>query len=362
MNAATSSPLEHIRDAIKTRIFVAACGAGLGLPNHIFSVPGCSSFFVGAALPYATDATDDFLGFKPEKYCSAETAIDLAMRAYWHAFVPGGAPAVGIGVTASVASTTAHRGAHRVFAASFSDERCTLHAAELEKGAGADQRWVDGLMADTIALNAIADAFGMSIQSVPTKSYTVTETDHIARERLFALPYFRWNGAREKPPEALEVAFPGAFDPPHEGHWGAAFASCKVAGRTPTFWITTDPPHKSRIQTATALQRAKLLRGTDVLFTRGEPLYLDKARRFPGCAFVIGADAMARMLDPKWGPPVEPMLDEFRKLGTRFLVVRRRVDGPDAVSVSDIPGAPADLCIEVPGRWDVSSTELRARR
>jgi nicotinic acid mononucleotide adenylyltransferase len=156
----------------------------------------------------------------------------------------------------------------------------------------------------------------------------------------------------------LPLAFPGTFDPPHEGHFGMARAVEAVTGKRAVWWITADPPHKPSVPFAELLGRVTRLKGHDTLFSRGDPLYIDKARRYPGCAFVIGTDALARMLDPKWGPSVAALVDEFRRLETRFYVTSRVVDGA-LVTLRDLPDAPADLCIEVEGRWDVSSTELR---
>ena len=85
----------------------------------------------------------------------------------------------------------------------------------------------------------------------------------------------------------------------------------------------------------------------------------DKARRFPGSRILIGVDALIRMLDPKWGPPIEPMLQEFRQLGIKFLVADREVDG----KLLTLDGlAPTDLFQRVlrPAQHlALSSTKLR---
>jgi hypothetical protein len=79
---------------------------------------------------------------------------------------------------------------------------------------------------------------------------------------------------------------------------------------------------------------------------------------------VIGADALLRMLDPKWGPEPLPMVCEFSELGTKLLVVGREIDGQfmTAHDVLDRCGVPPDMregFEDVEGRWDLSSTELR---
>src|SRR6478735_4176453 len=98
-----------------TRIFIAVTGAGAGAQNRIWSVPGCSKYFAGAMFPYGCDQTDELLGFKPDKYVSENTALDLAMASYLRAWDKDGCDAIGIGLSASVASTAQHRGEHEIF-------------------------------------------------------------------------------------------------------------------------------------------------------------------------------------------------------------------------------------------------------
>ena len=370
----TDRAIELIRDS-GARVYVACTGAGAGLQGLLWRLPGSSSFLVGASFPYAADATDEFLGFRPEKYCSPETALDLATEAFLRA--GAGPKAIGIGLTASVASHTAHRGDHRVHIAWLTARGAGAHDLVLEKGAGLERRTLDGEIADVAGLNAILDALGLEMASLwcglrpsgrTTRSarrseqagatYVVSERGALARARFFRRPWFRADGTRAAAPETLKAGFPGTFDPPHEGHAGMAGAFEDATGRAPTFWVTADPPHKGPATLGELLGRARALRSRDVLFTEGDPLYLDKARKYPGCSFVIGADALARLLDPKWGVDTAPLIAELRALGTRFYVAGRVANG-DLLSLADIPDAPLDLCTPLPGRWDVSSSELR---
>jgi hypothetical protein len=114
------------------------------------------------------------------------------------------------------------------------------------------------------------------------------------------------------------------------------------------------------------LKRAKLLQGHDRLFTRDIGLYIEKARAFPHTNLLLGADAMVRILDPKWGLDVSKMLEEFRSLNTGLYVASRIIDGK-LVTQKDIAGmlSPGDaklylnVCSPLKGEWDISSTQIR---
>lgn len=97
-----------------------------------------------------------------------------------------------------------------------------------------------------------------------------------------------------------------------------------------------------------------------VEFTHSEPLFIDKARKRPGSIFLIGADTMQRMLDPKWGPDIEPMLNEMKNLGIKFLVMGRVLNGKWTTCRDiELPWSMQTLFEPLLGRVDVSSTEIR---
>ncbi|HUB05499.1 MAG TPA: hypothetical protein VMB50_00775, partial [Myxococcales bacterium] len=222
-------------------------------------------------------------------------------------------------------------------------------------GTGFTDRDADEARCERLGLDALLSALGRD--PIDGAQARAVPADAIARARLLARPFFGRDGRRlAARPDEVRTLFPGSFDPPHFGHVGMATASARATGRPPAFCLTLHPPHKLPLSTAVALQRVRQLRGQDVLISEGDPLYLDKGRRHPGCAFLMGADALDRMLDPRWCP-VLPMLAEFDRLGTRFQVVGRATAPP--APFANVPQAFRHLFSELPGRFDVSSTDLR---
>jgi len=363
-----TNPANELLDSNR-RIYIVATGAGAGLQKMLWDVPGISKVLVGAEFPYAPEATNRFLGFRPEEgYCSESAAIALAMEAYYRAFQPLAPPAVGLGLTASVASNAEHRGDHRVYVATVTDTECWVHRGILVKGHGPDARSRDGDISDRFGLSVLLQATGQKVtlrtaQEDPLQigysllGHESRECNEDAMNVLLGHPLFTASGKRLPflPNSPGLTLFPGAFNPPHDAHLWMAKETQAV------FHITINPPHKSALGVAEVLQRARFLEGSNRLFTKDDPLYIDKARRFPGSKMLIGADALERMLDPKWGLEVGAMFDEFSKLGVKFLVVDREVDGK-LVTLDTISGAPKALCARLVNpvqHLGMSSTKIR---
>jgi nicotinamide mononucleotide (NMN) deamidase PncC len=354
-------------------IHVAATGGGASLQNKLWSVPGCSAYFSGASFPYSPEEQEEFLGFKPEHFCSEEAAVDLASAAYMKAYKFGGKKPVGVGITASLASVEEHRGDHRFYVCVMTDDKSLLFQKTLAKGKGMIVRKWDGETCDEHAFQLLSDALQLSPE--PFLDKLTIDASELAKTCFWKHPFFTATGKRlDKLPKEGKVALmPGAFNPPHEGHFGAAQSALDECYYRTVFEITADPPHKDALSVQAMLQRAKLLQGQDRLFTQQLPLYIDKARKYPKRPIILGADAMIRLLDPKWGPNIMEMFSEFYDFGTKLLVAGREVNGVFTTCediLSDIHSkypfkdwASAQIVMKpLKGQWDISSTELRNKQ
>ena len=363
------------KDALKhagVNIHVIATGAGAGLQQLLWETPGSSAYLSGCSFPYDKDEQAELLGFMPEHFCSEEAAMDLASAAYMKAYKFGGKKTIGIGLTASVASEHEHRGDHRVFVCGITDDKVITADHLFEKGVGEAKRAEDGYWCDDFGIAAILECAKTDQKYLHAVEFK--DASSVAMERFMARPYFTANGKRlEKiPKEGKWALMPGAFNPPHEGHFGSAEAAMKDYNHRAVFEITADPPHKGALTVQALLQRAKMLQGYDRVVTTQLPLYIDKARKYPGKPIILGADAMVRMLDPKWGLNIGEMFGEFYNLGTKLFVSGREIDGL-FTSCEDILNdiknkhpfkdwASAQIVMKpLKGQWDISSTELRKK-
>ena len=357
--------------ALGVNIHVVATGAGAGLQKMLWEIPGSSAYLSGCSFPYDGAEQEELLGFMPEHFCSQEAAVDLASAAYMKAYKFGDKKPVGLAITASVASEKEHRGDHRIHGCIITDDMVRVAHLTLEKGVGSKKRMRDGEDADDMGFYLLIDSLGIA-------ESTFSHPDHFhyedataqALERFMLRPCFLATGQRGTEPTGRFAIMPGAFNPPHDGHFGAANASLEEYNYPVVYETTAEPPHKGALTVQELLKRAKLLHGHDRIFTRKLPYYLDKAKAFPSHPFILGADAMVRMLDPKWGIDPIDLFKGFIDLNTKLFVAGREIDGK-FVTCEDILNnllkdgkrgvwtLAMNVLMPLGGRWDISSTELR---
>ena len=354
-------------------VHVSTTGAGIELQRRLW-VPGSSKYFVGCFTPYRRTQTHSFLGHIPkDSYVCADVAYDMAASSYIRATEAkvheglDGNP-VGIGVTAAVATNRLPRGELEAHVSIITQHVVRHLHVPFKKEVGAEARWQQD---DLLSEHVLGLLTGILRGEVPTDP----EAEEAALRCFYEYPIFSTDGTRKSVSEREPAVYlPATLNPIHDGHR----AMCKAVedrlsplpGKIRVqYLVSSVSPHKGRLSVSDMLFKAGMLRAErwrnesrQVEFTRDEPLFIDKARKRPGSAFVIGADTMQRMLDPKWGPEITPMLAEMRTLGTKFYVMGRVISGQWVVCEDiSVPGYYGGMFVGLPGRVDISSTELRAK-
>lgn len=369
----------------KSLLHVSATGAGPTLQREIWSTPGCSAYFIGCFIPYRRTQLHSFLGHEPDdSYVGVNVAIDMASASYIRAAEAKvvekieGEP-VGLGVTAAVASNRLPRGDHHAHIVVITKDNVIHEEVRLPKSEGREAReYHDALIASAamrLLKKALTEKAPFKMEEGDVLHLDISEQ---ALERFYEYPIFHINGTRQKTsePRGKEVYLPATLNPIHEGHRLMCKAAEELlspaAGRIKArYLVSSVSPHKGRLSVQDMLFKAGMLRaerwvpGADesriVEFTHDEPLFLDKAKKRPGSVFLIGADTMQRMLDPKWGVDVDDLLRELKNLDTKFLVMDRLIDGK-LTGCRDIkvPWLHNNMFDPLPGRVDISSTEIRS--
>ncbi len=371
------------------RLVLAVTGGGSGAIGELLAVPGASRSVLEARVPYAASAMNDWLRAVPESYCSGRTARAMAMAAFQRADCLAHdaareaeadakacgedlATLAGLGVTASLASDRPKRGAHRIHAAAQTAAATIQVSLTLEKDHRS--RAEEERIATALVLNLVAESCG-----VPSRlKLPLTNSETI--ERRIATAPDAWKqlltGQKDKvcavgSEAAPAVVFPGAFNQRHSGHRQMAKVAERVLGHAIAHEISIENVDKPPLDFIEIEDRLSQFDDGEVVWLTRAAAFVQKAERFPGATFVVGADTLRRIAEPKYYEAMKMTTDEaidaLVAAGCRFLMFGRvEGEGADAdfVTLEDLSLSPrlAAICSEVPEsafRDDISSTELR---
>jgi hypothetical protein len=377
MDAAVEQLVAALHQA-PCRYILALTGGGTAAAGWLLSVPGGSRIVLEVAVPYAEEALCDYLGRRPESFCSVATSRDMARRAWERAsYLAPGKQVAGAACTASLRSDRPKRGEHRLHVSTHDGLRTVTHSLTLTKGARSRQDEEE--VAARVLLNALAEALGVEGRvPVPLLSgEEIIQEAHSPGDALTAFLLGQFPAVCVEPDGRARaggptpsVLLPGSFNPLHEGHCALAAVAARQVGAAAAFELTVVNADKPPLAEAEVRCRlAQFAWRAPVWLTRS-PTFPEKAHLFPGATFVVGADTAARVVSPRFYQDSEERmaeaLAEFRRQGGRFLVAGRvdlagRFLGLDDL---DMPAAYRDLFTAILAtefRFDISSTHLRAQ-
>ena len=360
---------------------IAITGGGSGAISQLLQVPGASNTVLEAIVPYSHASLSRWLGITAKQSCSQQTARAMAMSAWMRArdLAPEADPhkLIGIAATASLASNRPKKGAHRIHVAlqtACDTDVCSLLLAK-DKRTRAEEEDLAGqfiLLALAKSCSGVDDAgadsqFDQLVIPGETLKYHQCPaqppwTNVLLGDRTFVCY-----------PEVFQprAIFSGAFNPPHVGHHrivqlAETKLGCPVAYELSLTNVDKPPLDFQEIETRLN-QLKNQAEGKPIVLTDA-PTFRRKAELFPGCTFLVGADTICRVGDPKYYTGAQGSFDaaiqQIADAGCRFLVFGREIEGEFQV-LSDIhlPAALMTLCGEVTAeefREDISSTTLRS--
>ncbi len=170
--------------------------------------------------------------------------------------------------------------------------------------------------------------------------------------------------------EAPAVLFPGAFNPLHDGHWEITRLSAHLLNAPVHFEISITNVDKADLDQFEIESRLSQFNETDRVWLTRAPTFVEKARLFPGVTFLVGADTIQRIGDPKYyGGSEQSMVAAITRIAEqdcRFLVFGRTLPAEFMVlSQLELPPELSQLCNEVTQqqfRNDISSSAIRKRK
>ncbi len=164
---------------------------------------------------------------------------------------------------------------------------------------------------------------------------------------------------------APAALLPGSFNPLHPGHVRLAeVAAARLVGAV-HFELSAANVDKPDLPAAEVERRIGQFAGVGPVWVTRAPTFVEKARLFPGVAFVVGHDTAVRVADPKYyggAAARDAALAELLACRVRFLV-GGRVDAAGLFRqwAGDV-GELFEVIPEAEFRVDVSSTALRGER
>ena len=348
------------------RFVLVSSGGGTNAISEILKVPGASTSVLEAYVPYAKESLDYYLLKQPDHYCSLDTTLSMAAKAYSAAkkIDPDTNPKylLGIAVTASLATNYSKKGEHKFFIAIQTYKYSSSFSYSFIKGELTREE-EEQVVTDHI-INAIAQSCEVQSKIISENSSLVVKTVE-AQKNWVKLVDNKINfvSSSNRIPELI---FPGSFNPFHSGHQSMSELAEKKTGLGLAYEIciqNADKPPLSYHEIEKTLNQFN--HGHEWVLTKAGK-FTDKAELFPNSVFIIGSDTLTRILDEKFYLNRQDMLNQldlFNSHNINFLVFGRKIRN-SFISLESV-SIPEHIAKRFSGfgeeifRDDISSTLIR---
>ena len=263
MTDSMRSQIEQLH-ATPHKTVLAVSGAGTQAVAWLLGVSGASRTILEVVVPYGRLAMQDFLGFEPTQSAAAETARQMARRAWQRAReqLEDDSPAVGLACAATIATDRPKRGDHRAFVSAWDDISTATWSLTFHKGLR-DRAGEEDVVSRLI-VSALSEFSGLNPE--PELGLTAGDRLEVARvARLEPLEQLlsgeaRWvvrcpGGEIEVEGDVPPALLPGSFNPLHIGHREMMDAAARTIGQRGAFELSVANVDKPPLEKAEIVRR-----------------------------------------------------------------------------------------------------------
>jgi len=296
------------------KFFIAATGGGTSFIGEFLKIPGGSQCIVGGYVPYAIEATNNFVSGKLDKYADANAARRLAVASYEHALKINVSPVyntVGIGIACSLVKENEREGREHHINIAVHTFNETFGVSVVLKKSKLNREKEENLVND-LTLYTLANRFCKNIDREWEVIHQMIYLDNDAEVNTFgeysrmidcdlycnAIDYINKNDTI--------VIYPGSFFPLHEGHREIYHLAHKIT-QLPVFYeLSVTNSYKPSMDYVDLENRYKQFNNIGwrnaVILTKA-PRFVDKVTLFKKhfnpkeIIIVVGADTWERVYD-----------------------------------------------------------------
>jgi nicotinic acid mononucleotide adenylyltransferase len=342
----TSEQLVDLCHTTPHKCVIINSGGGVDIHSLLLRRGGGSATYLDGAIPHGRRSPSFWLKHHPEKAVHETVARGYAMAAYQHALqireYPE-QPVFGVGCTVVVGlgeGRPEREGRkHIVHAALQTPNETTQITFTFEPGQSRDyeETMIGQILLNLVAKGCEIEQVCYSPDNLITKSASATDcwSPHdlppvIAREQ----PFCTYSLSRNTPspirhPPAPVLLHSSSFRPRHEAHIRMAEIAEEIVGVRCDLDLPIFNANKNPLTYIDIAERLTGLGGDHrcYLYLTNAATFIEKARLFPGCTFIVGYDTLERLPQPQFYTGGELERDwtfaQFEELGTHFIIFGR---------------------------------------
>ena len=367
------------------KIAITITGGGTAAIGEILRYGGLSGTVFYAHVPYSPIFTEKYLGHfnMPDKLCSPEAARMLAMKAFHDVNQECGEEdfPVGIGSTSALGKITKEREGreHKMFVAIQNRQRTMTFTLFLTtpRSRVDEEKINEELILLALAygcnlpanMNEFNQTFLDGCETAEVQIDDGGTLEPVLSGDVAASFYVQNKGIQCSPdPEHVKLMLPGSFNPIHDAHREMARIASEMTGELCHFEMSIVNADKPPLDYTEIYRRLDIFDTTagELWLTR-LPTFVEKAEYFAPVTFVVGADTVSRICNPRfYGDSEDSMqcaLQKMFNLGTKFICFARKMGWTEMVTQKALSSDPPAIFKKMATAVDpnVFASELSSR-